>query len=726
MADRPGGALLADVEALFAVGAAGGLADSVLLDRFAGRPEGPEGQGAFAALVDRHGPMVLRVCRGFLGDADDADDAFQAVFLILARSAGSIRKKASLASWLFGVARRVALRARASRARRERTERRGAAMGETHASRPAGPDPDLAPEVQEEVARLPERYRSVVVLHYLEGRSHEQVAGALGLPVGTVKVRLSRARDRLRDRLARRGLAPSAVAAALAASRPARAPAAPLIEATVRAASALAAGRAAGVSPAVASLLRGSIQAMFIAKLRNLTVLVAAGLAVLLGSIGALDARTTTREPSPPAPRQDPAAPKGAGRVAVVAARTEMIPRHTVQVGNLVAPRSVEIRPRVAGAVGELGAGLGDAVEQGQVLARLVAPEVQAERDRAMALLGQAKVKVQSAEAAIQAAEATRRSAQAQVKAAQATLEGARTQVKYREVALERVEQLARAASVNQSAVGEAEGSLDTARTAAATADAELAVAQANLDEAEAARAAARSALEEVLAGVRIAEADVQKADAAVDRLTLKAPFDGVVTPLAASVGEVVRPEDAGPPLLTIAQSDVVTVVVGVRGDGIAYLDKGDPARVEVQGATYEGKVSRTAYALDPTTGALRAEIDLPNPEGKLRPGQSGRTTVVLDPEGERRLVVPASAVLLYQDGDTEAAPEVAALMRGGSGNYCYVAEDGRAVPRAVRVTTFADKAIVSEGLRAGDRVIVRPEGIRPGREVDVEEAGGR
>jgi RNA polymerase sigma factor (sigma-70 family) len=185
---------------LYAEGAIGGLTDGQLLERFVAHRD----EAVFEALVERHGPMVLQVCRGTLGNACDADDAFQATFLVLVRRAGSIRNRDSVASWLFGVARRIAARARVDAVRRRKHERRAAEL----ARRPDIQEErsELGRVLCEEVARLPEKYREVVVLCDLEGYTYESAARQIGRPVGTVKVRLSRARRQLLGRLTRRGL----------------------------------------------------------------------------------------------------------------------------------------------------------------------------------------------------------------------------------------------------------------------------------------------------------------------------------------------------------------------------------------------------------------------------------------------------------------------------------------------------------------------------------------
>ena len=162
-----------DIVALFRVGVTGGLTDEQLLERFVG-PDREAADIAFAELVVRHGPMVLRVCRATLRDPHDAEDAFQATFLVLASRTGSIRKRGSAASWLHGVARRVAMRARSAAARRRVYERRAAELSRRSPNH-EGWD-DLGDVLHEEVQQLPERYRTAVVLCDLEGLTEGQAA----------------------------------------------------------------------------------------------------------------------------------------------------------------------------------------------------------------------------------------------------------------------------------------------------------------------------------------------------------------------------------------------------------------------------------------------------------------------------------------------------------------------------------------------------------------------
>ncbi len=189
------------------------LPDGDLLERFF-HGEEPEAQDAFGALVERHGPMVLGICRRVLDRAHDAEDAFQVTFLALARRGEAISDPRALPGWLREVAYRIALRTRARASRTRAIERDAMAMTATHHEL-GGPEEivsssEIRPVLHEEVAKLPEKYRVPVILSYLEGRTNQEVAEILRWPIGTVKGRLMRARLLLRSRLRRRGVAPDA------------------------------------------------------------------------------------------------------------------------------------------------------------------------------------------------------------------------------------------------------------------------------------------------------------------------------------------------------------------------------------------------------------------------------------------------------------------------------------------------------------------------------------
>jgi polysaccharide export outer membrane protein len=302
-----------DIQTLFDSGTAVGLSDRQLLDRFSSQRDAAA-EAAFEAIVLRHGPMVLRVCHNLLGNSADAQDAFQAAFLILVRKSRSIRQLESVGGWLYGVACRVAARARVDAARRRSVEQRGG-LRVIQANDPGNDveadDAELGPVIQEEVRRLPEKYRAVVVLCYWQGMTHEQAATQLGCPLGTVRSRMARARNLLHRRLTRRGLASLAgVMAALDGARTSVSAAAlqlspvpsELIQSTVRAAARVGAGQATAqvASGATASLVQHVLWSM--TKMKTCKLIAA------LGAVGLLVVGVSlwAQQPNQPRPRPRP------------------------------------------------------------------------------------------------------------------------------------------------------------------------------------------------------------------------------------------------------------------------------------------------------------------------------------------------------------------------------------------------------------------------------------
>jgi RNA polymerase sigma factor (sigma-70 family) len=267
--------------------------DGDLLQRFI---DGQD-ETAFDELVRRHGPMVLGVCQRVLHNRHDAEDCFQAAFMVLVRKATAIQPRSMVGNWLYGVAYRTALEARKMAARRRVVERK---------QPPAAPcEPaidrwqELRPVLDQELARLPDKYRVVLIACDIQGKTRQQAAHQLGLPEGTVASRLSRARALLEKRLKRHNVALSAVALGLVLSQHAQAAPVPssLAASTVAAAARLAAGKA--VSPSVAALADNVLKAMFFSKLK-----IAAALCVLLVAIGLgisafLPAAGAERKPQP-------------------------------------------------------------------------------------------------------------------------------------------------------------------------------------------------------------------------------------------------------------------------------------------------------------------------------------------------------------------------------------------------------------------------------------------
>jgi cyanophycinase len=267
-----------------------GLTDGQLLADYLSRRD----DNALAALVLRHGPMVWGVCRRVLHNHHDAEDAFQATFLVLVRKAASIASRELVANWLYGVAHQTALKARATTAKRKGRERQATEMPE-----PAVAEQDLwhdlQPLLDEELSRLPDKYRSVIVLCELEGKTRKEAARQLGVPEGTVGGWLARARTTLAKRLAQRGvvLSGGALAAVVSQNAASAGVLASVASSTIKAASLYAAGQAAGtgvISAKAAALAEGVLKTMLLTKLKIATaaLLVVALLGATVGTfIGA-------------------------------------------------------------------------------------------------------------------------------------------------------------------------------------------------------------------------------------------------------------------------------------------------------------------------------------------------------------------------------------------------------------------------------------------------------
>jgi RNA polymerase sigma factor (sigma-70 family) len=310
------------------------LTDRQLLQRFTRRRD----ESAFEALLQRHGPLVWGLCRRLLRHAEDAEDAFQAAFLVLAQKAGSIRRQTSVASWLYGVAYRLALKARERAGRRLLREREAAGARRPEAA--DDDDADLRAALDEELCRLPDKFRAPLVLCYYEGKTNEQAAQALGWPPGSISKRLARARELLRQRLTRRGVtAPAALAGAALTSGAAEAVPVALLRRT--GAIALLTARELDGASAAVMLARAVVRELSLARARSLAAaflllgLMAAGLAMAYAASAnrtpAAGAPQPEREGATPhadAPRQaladrlgDPLPPGAVGRLGTVRLR---------------------------------------------------------------------------------------------------------------------------------------------------------------------------------------------------------------------------------------------------------------------------------------------------------------------------------------------------------------------------------------------------------------------
>ncbi len=321
---------------LFGLGTVGSLTDGELIDRFLSGGEGVA-EAAFTALVDRHGALVLHACREVLGNSEDASDAFQATFLVLLKRAESIRDRGSVASWLYGVALRVSSRSRAESARRRLLERKG---GERPTVMDTPEDAEARSEgwreLHEEIARLPDRFREPIILHYFEGLSAEAAAERLGCARGTILSRLARGRERLRGRLLRRGLSPAV--ATLPASMPFVLPTVPasLAGATAHAAAGAKTATTGAFSAQITSLAEGVLRTMMIKKL---AVFVAA---CLIGGGLAVGGANLLAEGQAPATEKTVAKTKPVAKAKAEPARSDLANERLGQFANMLATPGVD------------------------------------------------------------------------------------------------------------------------------------------------------------------------------------------------------------------------------------------------------------------------------------------------------------------------------------------------------------------------------------------------
>ncbi len=302
------GGILGPIQRAFGRGTVSGLSEGQLLSQFVGERD----EVAFEAIVSRHGPMVLGVCRRLLNDPHDVEDAFQATFLVLVRRAGELRDRELLASWLYGVALRVATRCRRDRSRRRAREGGGARVEVAVQDSDDSGLGELRSVIDAEVARLPERFQAPIVLCYFEGMTHDQAAERLGCPVGTVRSRMHKGRELLRSRLARRGYGPETMPALASMAMAGSAPPVPpeVLARTVSAASGATIGRSivsAGASAPAVKLARGVLRAMTISRWTTIAA-ASAVLGALGGGVGVMARQDGAGKKAAPIPKVE--APK--------------------------------------------------------------------------------------------------------------------------------------------------------------------------------------------------------------------------------------------------------------------------------------------------------------------------------------------------------------------------------------------------------------------------------
>jgi multidrug efflux pump subunit AcrA (membrane-fusion protein) len=381
-----------------------------------------------------------------------------------------------------------------------------------------------------------------------------------------------------------------------------------------------------------------------------------------------------------------------ATRVATVAPERATIRLTTDEPGQLEAFETTAIHAKIAGYVQSLAVDIGDPIKAGQVLAELEVPELIAELEQKRAMIEQARAEQRQAESAVEVAQAAVASAEARVTEVQAAIrrtdaDAARWQAEYN-----RIDQLVRERAITDTLRDETRSKLESAQAGRDEVAAQVRSAEAELAQVGAELDKARSDVAAAAARVAVAEADARRAEAMAGYTKILAPYDGVVTRRHVDTGHLTVPGGASDPLFVVARIDRVRVAVGVPEASAPLVDVGDHAEVRLQaldGRVFEGQVARISWALDQETRTLRAEVDLENPDGTLRPGLYAYATIVTE-EHSDVLTVPA-----------------AAIVRDEGKAYCVVVEGDRSQRREVRLgLSDGTRVEVLSGLE-GDEAIV-------------------
>jgi RND family efflux transporter MFP subunit len=366
------------------------------------------------------------------------------------------------------------------------------------------------------------------------------------------------------------------------------------------------------------------------------------------------------------------------------------------------------IQSKIAAYVAEVAVDFGDEVKKDQPLVKLRAPELDAELVQKQALLEQAKAELAQAESAVKGAEAAVVTSKAKVAQTQAAIDRSRSDVVLRESEHERIKELAAGGSVNRQLFDEAQQKLAAAKASVAEAQAAQISSQAVVAQSQAEAVSRVADVAAAQSRVRVAEATVAQVEAMRSYLTLRSPFDGVVTMRRVDPGHLVQPASgAAVPLLVVARTDKMRITVPVPELEAAYVDVGDEALIEIQslrGAEFAGKISRTSLALDEGSRSLDAIVDLENPDGRLRPGMYATARLTLQ-ERKDVLTLPSAAVV-----------------RQGKEAYCFRWKDGQATKTTVQLgIRVGDDFEVTSGLSSDDQVILnKATSLKDGQAVEA------
>jgi RND family efflux transporter MFP subunit len=410
--------------------------------------------------------------------------------------------------------------------------------------------------------------------------------------------------------------------------------------------------------------------------------------------------------------RADAPAKAAATRVVAVKPVRATIRRTTEQPGQVEGYEVTQIHAKISGYLQSISVDIGSKMKKGDVLAVLSVPEIEAERDQKRARVDEAQAECAQAQAAIKVAQATVQSAEAKGTEVRAGLKRVDAEVVRWQSEADRTQKLVRDSAATGSLLDEMRSKLQAAEATRDELRAQIKSAEAAVVESNSGLDKSRSDLVAAQAHVDVARADVRKVDALLAYARIEAPYDGRVIKRNFDTGHLTQPGSTSEPLFVVARDDVVTVTLDVPEMFALAVDKGDPVLIRLQalaGRTFEGKVTRTTWALDPKTRTLRVEVDLPNPDGILRPGLYAYATIIVD-----------------DHADVVTLPLTAVLKEGGKASVIVV-DQGRAARKAVILgINDGTQTEVRSGLD-GSEVVVKtnPGSLVDGQPLEVSEIEG-
>ena len=379
-------------------------------------------------------------------------------------------------------------------------------------------------------------------------------------------------------------------------------------------------------------------------------------------------------------------------RVEVVRPERQTVRRPVAEPGQLLAYETTAIHAKIPGYVKQWTVNIGAEVKKGQVLAELLAPEMEAELRQKRAAVEQAIATRAQTEAAVEVAQANVAGADAKLAEAQAGIKRVEADLARWQAEYSRVEQLFQARAQTGSLLDETRNKLRSSEASREEVRAQVKTAEVAVTQSRAALAQARSDVVAAASAIEVAREDAGRVEALLGYTRIEAPFDGIIAARNVDTGQLTRPGSDSDPLFIVDRSDIVTVAIDVPETFATEVNPGDRATIELQamkGKTVAGTVTRTAWALDSKTRTLRVEIDIPNPGGKLRPGLYAYATVIAE-EHPDVMTVPSSALVREKDKA-----------------FCVIVIAGKAVRRPIEVgLSDVTRTEVVSGLDGSEKVV--------------------